>query len=872
MNLGHLLGFSLLCYVGTAVAQRQIHGVNGYYNWTPAQLEIGAKMEFGNEGTAVKNEDYRRSYVVDGDYIRSYLGVHNTNYEPEKGGFLMRNRFDIKEKIAGEGLMTITPAFPVLALKASTIKNSESKAEGGTKDKGSFWVEMRWYSPYEGGTSVKENFGDAYGGMWGFNQKSMDIFACQFAWGEKDALGRDSLELKYNGDWNRLTGTPDSTWAILANGDKQAKKEDTTYLAHRIPVSFDEDKSDVVMAWNFAAIKDTATAERLESMRLLERLGSFKLQSIYLCYICRADTLKNIIYDAENPSSIVSADPKNKEDMPYVDIKWLKTFRSMAEFKESLTAENNWGDGEKVNPQKDVLNTVLWEAEKVIKGFQNYMGDADNAYASLKEIHAKADGVYNKVDATTEEYLAAIEEVNAAVAEFYSFVNPTEDLVYNYIRTSDGSVSLYALSDEVTKDSYTGRPLALGANESAMPLTFVPVGENNGLVTYNLKGKDGVVVQCTDGTLLLVNGASDAASFTFADRDGFGLFDMQCGSYYYYKSGYELKTVDEFPDTDYEGMQPYLFQIEDALSSYVPSDDEKTGLFEAWEFNGEAEDDPGTKGTINGAELVMGEHGQTFMLDGWRMQRWRMWSRVNKDTYKDAEGEDLQCLKLTVADTYDSFDGTSLGNVTTYPTSPSMRREGGVFTNFYDRDPEGGVRDESCMISLNPGVRRYIAMKCKGTNPEITVDKFNFLQQVNGLNSEFALNLSDAEMKGDVYYWDLLRYVSVGKTNYVSQYMSTQGFQQGDALYIDWIRTYETVDDIPSESFATGVRDVQADGGDLKVFVTGRTINVFTSESGAIYTVDGTCVSEFEGTVHETVRPGIYIVRAGAAVKKVIVR
>ena len=57
------------------------------------------------------------------------------------------------------------------------------------------------------------------------------------------------------------------------------------------------------------------------------------------------------------------------------------------------------------------------------------------------------------------------------------------------------------------------------------------------------------------------------------------------------------------------------------------------------------------------------------------------------------------------ADTYDSFDGISLGNVTTYPSNPALRREGGVFTNFYDRDPEGGVRDESCMISFNPGVR-----------------------------------------------------------------------------------------------------------------------------------------------------------------------
>ena len=63
---------------------------------------------------------------------------------------------------------------------------------------------------------------------------------------------------------------------------------------------------------------------------------------------------------------------------------------------------------------------------------------------------------------------------------------------------------------------------------------------------------------------------------------------------------------------------------------------------------------------------------------------------------------------------------------------------------------------------------------------------------------------------------------------YVSQYFSTMGFQKDDALYIDWIRTFETEEDIPSESFVTAISDVQADGDGLKVFVTGRTINVFT--------------------------------------------
>ena len=603
-------------------------------------------------------------------------------------------------------------------------------------------------------------------------------------------------------------------------------------------------------------------------MRLLDRVP-IKISKFLVCAIVRADTLK-VEYDGEG--NVVSSTVKTLDEMPYVDIKWIKTFHSMTEFEKSLTAENNWGDGPVENPQKGVLNTALYEAETVIKGFENYMGAADEAYAALKSVHAEGDVIYNKADATTEEYLTAIENINAAVEEFYSYVNPSEKLVYNYIRTSDAATSLYALADEVTKDSYTGRPLALGANESAIPLTFVPVGESGGQQAYNLKSKDGVVVQCTDGTLLLVKGSSTAAAFTFADRDGYGLFDMKCGSFYYYKSGYELKTVNAFPEVSYDDMQPYLFQIEDALESYNPTEDEKSGLFEAWEFNGEAEEDPSTKGTINGAELVMGEHGQTFMLDGWRMQRWRMWSRVNKGTYKSEDGEDLGCLKLTAAETYDSFDGTSLGNATVYPASPSMRREGGVFTNFYDRDPAGGVRDESCLVNLNPGVRRYLAIKCKGTNPDITVDVFNFLSKPETSATDFALNLADAEAKGDVYYWDLLKYISVGKMPYVSQYFSTMGFQKDDALYIDWIRTFETEEDIPSESFATAISDVQADGDGLKVFVTGRTINVFTAEAGAIYTVDGMRVASFEGTVHQTVLPGMYIVRAGDAVKKVLVR
>ncbi len=854
MKLRHLLGASLLCCASMAGA-RDIHGVNGYYNWTAAQLQANGNMQFGNEGKKFKNWNPR--YEFDGDYLKYYLGVHNDDRDAAKGGFTWRARLDVKEKVSGEGLVVLQPSHPVLAIKMSTPK----QAENTKGNNASMWIELWWHNPYNGKLD-SEMPHDGGGGLWGLKPKSFDVFQADCPWA-KDEFGRDSVVLKY-------VNKEDPTWAILHNSNKQAQQSDTTMLMKRIPLSYSDERSDIALAFNFAAIKDSAQDLRLPSMRLLDRTP-IKISKVLICSIVRADTLKNVVYD-EDGTTILSADSKTPDETPYIDIKWIKTFTSMTAFEKSMSEEGNWGDGEKADPQKEVLNAALYELEKLIKGFENYEGDADEVYLEMKDVHAEADGVYNKAEATTEEYLASIDKVNGVMAKFYSFVNPDESLIYNYIRTSDTSTSLYALNSEVTKDGYTGRPLALGANESAIPLTFVPVGEVNGQRVYNLKSKEGVVVQCADGTLLLVKGSNAAASFSFADRDGYGLFDMKCGSFYYYKSGYELKTVEEFPEVSYDDMQPYLFSIEDALESYAPSEDEKSGLFEAWEFNGDAEDDPSTQGSINGAQLTMGEHGQTFMLDGWRMQRWRMWSRVNKGTFKAEGGEPLECLKLSTAPVYDSFDGTSLGNELSYPASAALRREGGVFTNFYDRDPAGGVRDESCLVNLNAGVRRYLAIKCTSTNPDITISVFNFLHKPETAATDFALNIADAEAKGDVYYWDLLKYISVGKLPYVSQYMSADNFNEGDALYIDWIRTYASVDEIPTENFATGVRDLQADGGDLKVFVSGNIINVFTNESGAIYTVDGVRVATFEGTVHETVRPGIYLVRAGATVKKVIVR
>ena len=110
MRLRHLLSASLLCWAGMAGA-RDVHGVNGYYNWTAAQMQANAQIEFGPEGK--QWAQWEPSFEFEGDYLRWIPGVHNTAFDKDKGGFQFRSRIDWREKVKGEGFMTITPSYPV---------------------------------------------------------------------------------------------------------------------------------------------------------------------------------------------------------------------------------------------------------------------------------------------------------------------------------------------------------------------------------------------------------------------------------------------------------------------------------------------------------------------------------------------------------------------------------------------------------------------------------------------------------------------------------------------------------------------------------------------------------------------------------------
>ena len=103
------------------------------------QMQANAQIEFGSEGK--KWAQWEPSYEFEGDYLRWILGVHNTAFDKDKGGFQFRSRIDWREKVKGEGFMTITPSYPVFVAKLSIPRQSQVKTPGDSN----FWIEFFWH-------------------------------------------------------------------------------------------------------------------------------------------------------------------------------------------------------------------------------------------------------------------------------------------------------------------------------------------------------------------------------------------------------------------------------------------------------------------------------------------------------------------------------------------------------------------------------------------------------------------------------------------------------------------------------------------------------------------------------------------------------
>lgn len=92
-------------------------------------------------------------------------------------------------------------------------------------------------------------------------------------------------------------------------------------------------------------------------------------------------------------------------------------------------------------------------------------------------------------------------------------------------------------------------------------------------------------------------------------------------------------------------------------------------------------------------------------------------------------------------------------------------------------------------------------------------------------------------------------------------FFSPVGFSNaGDKMYIDWMRFYDTVDEIPAESFADDAISTAIKGiGNASEETAG---------AKAVYSINGTLM----GSTTNGLQPGVYVVRQGGKAHKVIVK
>lgn len=833
MKARHLL-FGLSMLAALPLSARDIHSVKGYYNYTASQIQQDGIMRVDSK-TGNKDNNWLPAVNYDGDFMASVLGVADA----AKNWWRTTAYFNYQ---ATDQNIKITKDYPVVAFKFSLPQNVTDNTDASMSAE--FW----WKNPYTGkNQAMGKDAGYPLNGIasngrmdWAHIWRGKKIEASNAG----IMQGRDSCFLRTDKAYNRWKSTEDGVAYTLLTKKTTAADNDTSFVIMRLPDETDG-RSEFVMLINYYSIPDTA-AEAAASKRLLDR--------------------KDIESVGYHIMSFGYSSIEDATAAPTAYIKWMKTFTSLSDAMGQITKANNFGDGTE-SVAKTQLNYSLYYAEQDLKNYSFRNEDPDNptdeAYVAYQTAYINANAVYNNESSTEADYAAANNALQQARVALLTAADLNSSLVYNYVKSSTGSGALVVGNSEETIGDVTGKPLTIGSNDAAVAISFVATGSVvNGQKTYTLSTYDGVVAQANDGTLLVVKDGT-GSTFTFSEYDAVGNgFGIQCGSYYYYIDGNGIlsaaKEIPEEASSDFDTMSAYLFTITDALGDYQTkaSEEERTGLKSGWEFNEAPAEDPGTRGTYNGTAMTMKENSETKMIEGWRMSRWRAFSRVNQETVKNSDGTDATCLVLSSAATYDSWDGQTTGIVNDYTAAPALRMDAGKEEPFYARDPN--PRDSTWAFDINPGMNRYFAIKMKGSD----LKKFGSFTFFNVKKSIAISDKNIAGKKGDVVYFDLLNSgFSVGKQLFSSIFFSPEGFTHaGDKLYIDWVRFYNTVDDIPEESFAedvapTGIKSIQNPGTNGQNAVK-------------VYNINGT----FAGNSTNNLQPGVYVVKQGGKAKKVIIR
>ena len=830
---------------GSVFAQDPVHGVDGYYNWTPTQLKADGVLTVGGNGKKFPSKwhpEYR--FTEDMQYIQFIMGVNNTKFEENHGGYNVRSAMGIGEKVSGEGVMTITKKYPVLAFKLSVPENN-----GDIEEKfNAYWeTEFRMYFP-DGSKAKVPMSGLDSNGRYRFVHFSPVI---------KDSLGRDSVQFNKGNN-----GYDASRWAntIHPSGNK-----DQIWRLVRLDPSAGE-KCDIILAMDFSTIcsdakEDGSGVRMLDTMNIV--LPGFEPMNWCNIY---ADTL---YYDADSVAHV-----KTKEQMPTQYLKWIKTFESMEAFDAMLTAENNWGDGPTVDPNKPVLNSALYDCQNFIAAykFSDKLNILQNAYDA-------ALAVYNNPESTGADYEAQVAALTTAKEEFITAISykVTDKMNKFYFLTG---MALGLESEPVTIGNYTGYRLTAVEDVNAVNFYFTEAGVSNGQTAYNLKDASTILVQANDGTLLMVDAsqASNKAALTFGNRgqeDNPG-FDIKCGKYYYYFDSENglFTAIEEIPTVEeYDELADYLFYLT-AADAYDPNNHNNethpmtSGEGSAWEFNGEIEMalEPAYKASFEmfewdaDAKAIATQRATLPYAEGWSTNGYSMGSVLNiEKSAVTTNGEPISCLSAYYAAAVDNIHADTLNasiDSTDYAAGGvtiSLMREHGKYTSAANRVPQPDqLCDSLYAINLNSGINRYFAMKWKSNNEAVEFNGITFFVLKN--IEEPGCGMSTLlEKRGDVYIWDLLECgIPYGDRKACAQYISWKGItSEDDMVYVDWMRFYDSLDAIPSETMeiggaSTAIKSATTDKEVVETIIysiTGSVLPEYTQGVNIVKVVysDGTC-------------------------------
>ena len=474
-------------------------------------------------------------------------------------------------------------------------------------------------------------------------------------------------------------------------------------------------------------------------------------------------------------------------------------YLSEVEIFGTLLKDNTYSD------QQLDLERAIAEAQSYANEFA--LSDPD-AVATLNGVIAEAQNLLDNNVTDAEQLAAAATQLAAATETFMAGITYQlgENEFYCTITTASQEKGLKLASEKTTVGNYTGYVLQSCLPEEAIPFSVAKSTIVGGQQSYQLSTADGVLIQ-TGSTLMLVDAsqvtASNPAKFVFTMRYSDGedaLYDLRAGDYFYYLSEEgTLAYTKEFPEYEsFEEIIPYTFML--TPSEYAKDPEEAAANFKGWEFNEAAKevtDEYGDKFGLNAGNIV----------EGWRLNKWRMYTRV---------GQVDGMMTVSVNNPYYANEDTlalaplapaidELSQLTSANNGAGICRENGQYSSQASRDPIDQVRDDTYLITVNPIYVPYIAVKIAGTDENVDLSGWSFTFFIKKDGVEPQLNLNNAAgHKGDVYYWRLTDCgFTVGQVGYSAQYMGMNAAFQStkQAVMIDWIRPYESIEAIPEESF-----------------------------------------------------------------------